>query len=129
MTCINDFFRKVASSEGYFAKMRNGIFLTLTLGLGFVFGFLPVLSSNDPSQVKKATKQNIMVVRCFSKYVFVMMNTLSGVVIFLHVWILPKIRDCLKNRNPEISPTDRSYSSSELLSQQLRKPKKTKWAS
>ena len=45
----------MASSERYFAKMRNGIALTFTLGLGFVVGFLPVLSSNDPSQVNKET--------------------------------------------------------------------------
>ena len=44
--------RKVASSERYFAKLRNGIALTFTLGLGFVVGFLPVLGSNDPTQVK-----------------------------------------------------------------------------
>ena len=48
----------MASSERYFAKMRNGIALTFTLGLGFVVGFLPVLSSNDPSQVKK-NQQNM----------------------------------------------------------------------
>ena len=51
------YFRKVASSERYFAKMRNVIALTFTLGLGFVVGFLPVLSSNDPSQVIGYKKQ------------------------------------------------------------------------
>ena len=42
----------MATSERHFAKMRNVIALTFTLGLGFVVGFLPVLSSNDPTQVK-----------------------------------------------------------------------------
>ena len=51
-----------------------------------------------------------------------MLNTLSGVVIFLNVWILPKIREYLKKRNPERSATDRSYfSSNELISQHMKK--------
>ena len=45
----------MATSERYFAKMRNVIALTFTLGLGFVVGFLHVLRSNDPTQVNKAT--------------------------------------------------------------------------
>ena len=101
--------------------MRNGIALTFTLGLGFVVGFLPVLSSNDPSQVnQKRPKVKHKIMKTFLKYVFVILNTLSGVVIFLNVWILPKIRDWLKKRNPENNKS--SYiSSSELKSSQHMK--------
>ena len=49
-----------------------------------------------------------------------MLNTLSGVVIFLNAWILPKIRNWLKQRNQENNKT--SYiSSSELTSQHMKK--------
>ena len=55
------------------------------------------------------------------KYVFVILNTLSGVVIFLDVWIIPKIKECLKKKNQENSTTGKTYvSSGELFDQHTK---------
>ena len=60
------YFRQVGQSERILAALRNTLILSILLGLGFVIGFFPSASAQSPQQ-----------------YLFVLLNTSSGVFIFV----------------------------------------------